>query len=96
MSMTVSWWWGIYRVRVLESGAPVEGSGSDRNFRGTRWKVLSRGSSCDSATPRGLSSLMLPLPFSFPGSWDLRGKSASPECASLHASYTCPETPGVG
>lgn len=40
--------------------------GQDRDFRGTRWKVLSRGSSCDWLPLLGASRGYDPIPFSSP------------------------------
>lgn len=74
----------------------------DRGFRASRWKVLSRGSSCDWASfPWGISLILHP-PFSLAVpqtcgvNWKVQKGVLGSKCDGLGASPTCPGPPGLG
>lgn len=71
-------------------GADVAGRDLDQDLdlRGTRWKVLFRGSSCGWAGPPWGIPLMLPLPCPLPGCRD--HVPFLYKCTHLGASPTCP------
>lgn len=77
-------------------GADVAGRDLDQDLdlRGTRWKVLFRGSSCGWAGPPWGIPLMLPLPCPLPGCRD--HVPFLYKCTHLGASPTCPAIPSFG
>lgn len=76
--------------------------GQDRDSRGTRWKVLSRGSSCDWLPLLGASRGYDPVPFSSPVpqtcgvSWKAQKVPLGSKCNYLGASPAFPGGPGLG
>lgn len=76
--------------------------GQVRNLRGTRWKVLSKGSSCDWLPLLGASRGYDPIPFSSPVpqtcgvSWKAQNVPLGSKCNCLGASPAFPGGPGLG
>ena len=76
--------------------------GQDRDFRGTRWKVLSRSSSCDWLPFLGASPGYDPSPFSSAApqtcgvSWKAQNVLLGSKCNCLGASPAFSGGPGLG